>query len=310
MVLYRSQNKPRYNWIVEADLSDTDISDIFFQVVEHISSTAAIYRRDEKWQQLKADNSKLYDGELISMRDLRKEDGQLVIGIRKSSYTEHHGSCPFEGSSDEYTDRFFPYDFEVQNGVAIPKIPNFNDLFPSFSVATLVETSDNRIIYLERSSHTDNYKDTLSLNSGGRINGEPHQMVGELIDDSSSIYRHITGMLQMEYGKGLTPDSIQEHRLTGVARCLDDLDVTLCVYTRIKFSYSQLRRMFKEFWASAEIPKYSAIHSVSANADGIVSLLRKHDKIPGSGFPVIVQAASIYGVNPKEVLPSKIKEIT
>ncbi len=292
MTLYALRGRDRGNWIVEADIRSSNIG--FY--LDGVEKTPEVLKREEdRWRQLQAQNPGLYDGELISMRHLiPRTDGSVDIGINKSSYKEHHGSCPIDGERDEYTEQFFPYDFEVKNGVVVHKIPNFDRLFPAFAAATLVETSDGKLIYLRRSSGTDAYRGDLSLNSGGRFNGTPHRMVDELLVDANSIYDHIGGMLQQEYS-GLDIDSVIDVKLTGIARSLDDLDVTLCAYTKVDLTYQQLVDKLRR-------DKYVGTNFIGANPDGMTELLR-HPGFPSTVRPVIIQAASMFDLNPTIVIP-------
>ena len=145
------------------------------------------------------------------------------------------------------------------------------------------------------------------LNSGGRINGKPHQMVDELTTDSSAIYRHIKEMLQQEYDR-LNNDSFEDVRLTALARSLDDLDVTLCSYAVVGLPFSELERKLQEKEAPKKTKKYKGMGSVPANADGIVKLLRENERFPSTIFPAIVQASFFYNVDPAEILP-EIKKL-
>jgi len=294
MVLYICRDLPGASWITEVDLSRTELRDVNFYVATVTKSQQATERAERKWTELTAKSPGLYDGELMSLREVKvTREGRIKAGIAKSSYKEHHGSCPLNGKGDDWTFQFFPYNFEVDNGIAIARIPNFQNLFPAFAIGALLETSDKKLVYLVRSNDTDAYKGALSVPSGGRIGGSPHKAVDDLIEDSSNVFRHITGMLQQEY-PGIGDHQIQEQQVTGIARSLDDLDATLCVYAKTSLTFDQLKRMLRRD------RKYNGMEFVSADADGMVTLLRMAERFPSSVTPVFIQAAYRFEVDPRD----------
>ncbi|MDP3733871.1 MAG: hypothetical protein Q8R37_01460, partial [Nanoarchaeota archaeon] len=216
--------------------------------------------------------------------------------ISKSGYKEHHGAYIFNGKQDEWNKQFLPYGFELQNGVAIARIPNAEKLFACFAAASLVETADGKLAYGIRTNLVDCYRSMHSLNSGGRFNGSPHKMVEELTEDPALLYDHVSGMLKQEY-INLVDTDIAYHRLTGLSRSLDDLDLTLCVLTRVNLPFDKLNEKLNRG------KKYDGLKCVPANSDGMTELLESQEKFPSTIFPTIVMAAPSYGVDPRQVLP-------
>ncbi len=297
-MLFALRNAQKGNWIVEADLSGIKTSDIIFYAQPVVKTKEMTEREESEWtRKFEQSNGKLFNGPLAAIRDISKNGEKLQLGISKSCYKEHHGSCPVNGVQDDYTKQFFPYDFTIENGIARPKIPNFEKLFPAFAFGTMIETKDGRIIYLIRSDQVDSYKKTWATNAGGRINGTPHQVVDELVQDSTSIFGHIIGMLQQEY-TDLDPKVVRDVRLLGLTRSLDDYDITVASRAKIDLPFSELER--KLVTHNGTVKKYDGMGSVPANADGIITLL-KSDKFPSTIYPGIVQAAQTYGVNPAEI---------
>ena len=293
MTLYICRNLPKRNWVTEADLTETSIGNIEFYMCPVSKTGEAVERADQKWVELTEKDSSLYNGSLMCLRSLRKEGDKVRMGISKSNYKEHHGSCPMEGEQDEWTSQFFPYDFVMENGIAIPKIPNFHNLFPAFAVVALVETSDRRLVYLVRSNAVDNYKGTLSLPSGGRISGNPDEVADDIVADSYSVFDHTIGMMQMEYPT-IRHEEIEEQNLTGVARSLDDLDVTLSTYVKTSLTFDQLESKLRGDG------KYASMKSVPANPDGVLDLLKLSERFPAGITVAIVQAAVLFNVDPRD----------
>ncbi len=111
MALYICRNLPRRNWVTEADFTDTPIENIEFYMANVSKTAEAVERAEKKWAEFTEKDSSLYNGPLMCLRSVRKEGDKIRVGITKSSYKEHHGSCPHEGMRDEWTSQFFPYDF-------------------------------------------------------------------------------------------------------------------------------------------------------------------------------------------------------
>ncbi len=277
-------------WIAEADLRSNP--KLKFELASVNKTPDVLEREEVNWARLKAKDPSLFDGPLIRIKYLLARDGWVVVGISKSGYKEHHASFAPGGKRDCYTEKFFPYGFRIENGVAVPEIPNSENFYSAFAGCAIVEAADKKLVFGIRSSTVDQFKGIPSLPSGGRFNGKPHEMVDELVTDTDSIYNHFDGMLELEY-PGLERQLILEKKLTGITRSLTDLDVTISAHTKIDVLSTELEKKLDR-------KKYKELGSVAANADGIFELLELG--FPSTIQPVIVYSAGYYGIEEKDLL--------
>jgi len=292
-------------WIAEVDLREQDItteqpaeyirSQLRFEKVQREKSQAAQEREATFWpaylEQERKKGKTPFDGPLISLYNI--EAGlPLRVKTSKSGYREHHAACPLGGKKDEYTKRFFPYRFRMEGDIAIAEIPFREDLFPSLALSTILETGDGKLVYLIR-GRTDQYDGVPSLPSGGRMSGDPHQALDDMIADPRTIFDHMAGTVIQEF-PGLKSERIVFQQITGAQRSLGDLDTQFSLFVRVDTSAEELERLFSH-------KKYTDMRTVSATADGMRDLLQV--RFPSTVLPVIVYASDQFGVNPQDVLP-------
>ena len=85
MVLYICRDLPGASWITEVDLSRTELRDVNFYVATVTKSQQATERAERKWTELTAKSPGLYDGELMSLREVKvTREGRIKAGIAKS----------------------------------------------------------------------------------------------------------------------------------------------------------------------------------------------------------------------------------
>ena len=318
MALYRadrgSQGERTLLWRVEADLRGKELGKDFvfvqgsngagtltqsrFEITRLLVDPNPIDRHivnDWSVRLAEADTQRrnLFSGPLAHMSGIeRKSCGKLAIALGKTDYAAHHATTPLQGKHTAWTKKHNPqYGVEiVDENLALAVFEDPQNLSTAFAAAILVESNDGKLVYGIRNPTVDCYQNTWSLPSGGRLSGNPHEVVDDLICHSHSLDRHLKQMLSLEYsGLAAVPERVEDIKPLGIFRA-NDYDVTFAALATIDACAEELQRSFAS-------TKYTGSGSVSADTNGMNVLLQNVATFPAPIQGVIALAASEYGID-------------
>ena len=306
MPLYRTSPEVDLSraWILECDTTNLTLgTNLLFVKGPELEITSDLEERIErKWAEktetARIQNVPLHNGNLARMNGLRFREEVVEIILSRSNYKEHHGTVPVEGVDDQWTRQHRPYNFQViAPHVVLATIPKMDQLACSFAITVLVETSDNKIIYLMRGDNVDCYKNTWSVPCGGRISGDPHQVVDDLTSGDMAAYRHHTaGMLMLEFpGLNDIERRLEEVKIMAISRSLNDYDICVPTFVKLDVNFNELETAYLR-------GKYTGIGNVPATADGMIHLLQHEQRFPPTIVPIPMAIAAKYGIDPTEYL--------
>lgn len=300
------------NWVAEAEFS-ADTETVYegpgfrFAYDPHERPAPDIAERiaDEEARLAPAPGQgKPWNGPLVGYRGVSCTDPYPtipIIFVDNILYAEHHATYPAHRDRDNsWAQRtFFPVQV-IYPGRPTVIFPRKRDVFASFALSTVLETGDERFVYMIRSGSVDQYKGVPSLPSGGVMSGKPHIAMREMVADPLTVFDHVAGTVMREF-PGLQRERIDYIKVTGVQRA-GDLDAQMSALTRVNVSFDDLKRLLEAKGLLGEGRKYVDVCSVAATADGMQELLAI--PFPPTVQPVPVYAASEYGVDPRDVLPN------
>ena len=311
--LPNGEARPRdQSWIVEypADSFNSDLTHGFPKVVlgrTPVRTNETVARAGRIWAD-KVEKSKgaARPGNLLRYDGLEEDikEGVPVIALSVMSYPDYiavNGSLNNNG--DTFNEQFFPYDYEINGNVIVPKIPRAEMLCSAFAFGVLVRTLDDKFAYLVRGSNVLEYQNKRSMPSGGQMGGDPQDFLIEAVNSSPNYaFEHNLAAVLVREFPGLERSQVIGKKFLGVARQLDLLDMVAISYARVdEFSFNL---------KPAE-GKYSGIGFVPSTKDGLVELLQEGtlELFPASIQPVIALGSAYLGVDPTEVRPDKITTV-
>lgn len=311
--LPNGEARPRdQSWIVEypADSFNSDLAHGFPKVVlgrTSVRTNETVARAGRIWaDKIEKSKGAARPGNLLRYDSLEEDTKGWfpMIALSVMSYPDYiavNGSLNQDG--DLFNEQFFPYDYEVNGNIVVPKIPNAEMLCSAFAFGALVCTRDDKFVYLVRGTNVLEYQNKRSMPSGGQMGGDPQDFLIEAINSSpSSAFEHNLAAVLVREFQGLERSQVIGRKFLGVARQLDLLDMVAIVYARIdEFSFNL---------KPAE-GKYSGIGFVPSTKDGLVELLQEGtlELFPASIQPVIALGSAYFGVDPTEVRPDKITTV-
>jgi hypothetical protein len=253
---------------------------------------------DQKWAMMVEESKgRLFDGALAHSNKTTSKAGIIQVHLAKTTYKDHHVTTYDKGfENDQLINSNRPIRHErTDSRINHIVVANPQNFCSAYAIAIFLTTKDNKIFYAIRSSNTDDHKDQLSMPSGGRMSGDPHQFVDDVTTNNDLIYKHIKGTLKSEFPqlkeleKRVADETIKS---TGIIRYARLPDLTHTFQAHIDANFNELEQTLIK-------GKYQGAGFVENNSDGIIKLLKKTSQFPGTISPTFILKSQDYSIDPK-----------